>query len=38
MPHRRCGKLIVATDDAQLEELEGIQQKAHANGVTDVVT
>jgi L-2-hydroxyglutarate oxidase LhgO len=36
VPHRRCGKLIVATDVAQLEELEGIRQKAHANGVTDV--
>jgi L-2-hydroxyglutarate oxidase LhgO len=35
--HRRCGKLIVATDAAQLEELESIRQKAHANGVTDVV-
>jgi L-2-hydroxyglutarate oxidase LhgO len=37
VPHRRSGKLIVATDDAQLAELEGIQRKAHANGVTDVV-
>lgn len=37
LPHERCGKLIVATDAAQLEELEGIQQRAHANGVTDVV-
>jgi L-2-hydroxyglutarate oxidase LhgO len=37
VPHRRSGKLIVATDDAQLAELEGIQKKAHANGVTDVV-
>ena len=37
VPHRRCGKLIAAADDAQLEELEKIQGKAHANGVTDVV-
>ena len=37
VPHRRCGKLIVGTDPAQLDELEGIQRKAHANGVTDVV-
>ena len=37
MPYRRCGKLIVATDAAQLEELEGIRRKAHANAVTDVV-
>jgi L-2-hydroxyglutarate oxidase LhgO len=36
VPHRRCGKLIVATDAAQLEELEGIRRRAHANGVTDV--
>jgi L-2-hydroxyglutarate oxidase LhgO len=36
VPHQRCGKLIVATDAAQLEELETIRQRAHANGVTDV--
>jgi L-2-hydroxyglutarate oxidase LhgO len=36
VPHRRCGKLIVATDQAQLEELGAIRSKAHANGVTDV--
>jgi L-2-hydroxyglutarate oxidase LhgO len=37
VPHRRSGKLIVATDHSQLEELESIRKKAHANGVTDVV-
>jgi len=37
IPHRRSGKLIVATDEAQAAELEAIQRKAHANGVTDVV-
>jgi L-2-hydroxyglutarate oxidase LhgO len=36
VPHRRCGKLIVATDEKQVEELKSIRQKAHANGVTDV--
>jgi L-2-hydroxyglutarate oxidase LhgO len=36
VPHRRCGKLIVAADGAQLNALEGIRRKAHANGVTDV--
>src|SRR6185436_18850035 len=36
VPHRRCGKLIVATSEAQLAELEGIRKKAHANGVDDV--
>ena len=37
VPHRRSGKLIVATNQEQIGELEGIQKKAHANGVTDVV-
>ncbi len=37
VPHRRCGKLIVATDKAQLPELEAILAKAHANGARDVV-
>ena len=36
VPHRRCGKLIVATDQKQLEELNAIKTKAHANGVGDV--
>jgi L-2-hydroxyglutarate oxidase LhgO len=36
IPHTRCGKLIVATDPAQLDELESIRRKAHANGVEDV--
>jgi L-2-hydroxyglutarate oxidase LhgO len=38
VPHRRSGKLIVATDEQQLGELESIQKRAHANGVTDVVS
>jgi L-2-hydroxyglutarate oxidase LhgO len=37
IPHARCGKLIVATLPGQLPELQGIQARAHANGVTDVV-
>ena len=36
LPHRRCGKLIVATDAAQRNELEVIRERAHANGVTDL--
>jgi L-2-hydroxyglutarate oxidase LhgO len=37
VPHRRSGKLIVATNPEQGSELLSIQKKAHANGVTDVV-
>src|SRR5256884_5377804 len=37
VPHRRSGKLIVASDEKQLPQLQEIQGKAHANGVTDVV-
>ena len=37
VPHRRSGKLIVAADESQLAELRLIQEKAHGNGVTDVV-
>ena len=35
--HRRCGKLIVATCDAELPQLAGIIAKAAANGVNDLV-
>lgn len=34
--HRRYGKLIVATDDAQARELDGIAAAAARNGVTDL--
>jgi L-2-hydroxyglutarate oxidase LhgO len=37
IPHLRCGKMIVATSEAQMAELEASRKKAHANGVTDVV-
>ncbi len=33
VPHKRCGKLIVATTEAQLGELTKIQAAAAANGV-----
>ncbi len=35
--HQRCGKLIVATADAQVAALHGIVAKAAANGVDDLV-
>lgn len=34
--HRRCGKLIVATSDAQLEELDAIAHAGRSNGVEDL--
>jgi L-2-hydroxyglutarate oxidase LhgO len=36
VPHRRCGKLIAATGDAQNAELERIARRARDNGVTDL--
>ena len=35
--HKRCGKLIVATNEAQVAQLQGIIAKAAANGVHDLV-
>lgn len=36
VPHRRCGKLIVATSAAEVEKLTGILRSAAANGVEDL--
>lgn len=36
VPHRRCGKLIVATSVNQVDALHRIQQHAIANGVVDL--
>ncbi len=33
VPHRRCGKLIVAHDDHEIETLETLRAKGEANGV-----
>lgn len=35
--HRRCGKLIVATDEAEIAALEGLLAKGRANGCNDLV-
>ena len=34
--HRRCGKLVVATDDSQLDGLDQLMAKAAVNGVHDL--
>ena len=34
--HKNCGKLIVATDDTELAQLDGIRARAAANGVDDM--
>ncbi len=36
IPHRRCGKLIVATNEVQTNTLGEIKAKAAANGVDDL--
>jgi L-2-hydroxyglutarate oxidase LhgO len=36
VPHARCGKLLVATEENQLPKLQAIEAQAEANGVTDL--
>ena len=36
VPHRRCGKFIVAASEAELAVLDGIKARAAANGVDDL--
>ena len=37
VPHRRCGKLIVATDESEVAKLAALEDQAKANGVDDLV-
>ncbi|HUW37613.1 MAG TPA: NAD(P)/FAD-dependent oxidoreductase [Rhodocyclaceae bacterium] len=36
IPHRRCGKLVVATDEAQRGQLDAIAAHARGNGVAGI--
>src|SRR6201992_2507580 len=38
IPHRNCGKLIVATSPKETEKLQSIRAHAEANGVLDMQT
>src|SRR4051795_8626831 len=38
IPHRNCGKLIVATTPSEAEKLQSIKAHAEANGVLDMQT
>ncbi len=33
VPHRKCGKLVVATNAAELEKIQAIEKQGHINGV-----
>jgi L-2-hydroxyglutarate oxidase LhgO len=37
VPHKRCGKLIIASHDGQLDKLKALQQKAINNDVMDLI-
>ena len=36
VPHRRCGKILVATTEGEIGKLAAIKRQAEANGVTDL--
>jgi L-2-hydroxyglutarate oxidase LhgO len=36
VPHRRCGKILVATTEGEIRKLAAIKRQAEANGVTDL--
>lgn len=33
VPHRKCGKLVVATNQAELDKIQAIEKQGHINGV-----
>jgi (S)-2-hydroxyglutarate dehydrogenase len=37
LPHQRCGKLIVATRESELERLQSIFERATANGIPGIM-
>jgi L-2-hydroxyglutarate oxidase LhgO len=37
VPYQRCGKLVVAADASEVDELHRLLRKAHDNGVTSVI-
>lgn len=37
VPYKKCGKLIVATNPSQVNQLKSIYDRAKANGVDDIV-
>jgi L-2-hydroxyglutarate oxidase len=36
IPHERCGKLVVATDESELVRLDELEKRGHANGLTEI--
>ncbi|HEX3163916.1 MAG TPA: FAD-dependent oxidoreductase, partial [Pseudolabrys sp.] len=36
VPHRKCGKLVVATNDSEIERLDAILAQARINGIEGV--
>ena len=37
VPHKRCGKLLVAVNAGEVDKLTALKAQAEANGVTDLV-
>ena len=35
VPHQRCGKLLVAVNEGEVDKLTALKAQAEANGVTD---